>query len=351
MFLSDEGLERARDVAKAALAYMEQLGIPPYPRHFCVWYTHAMGEFPDLTRTIETLLSNNRPVTEEVSEELFERFFAVGREHSALRSAMQRVQETTLRLLGSLGEAGASTDRYNSALREITGDLEESRQPQEIRKLGLRLLEETQAMQRKMELVGQEFSTSAQVIQQLRVKLEGATRDALTDGLTGIANRKAFDMRLREAAVDAMETGGELCLLMLDIDHFKRFNDRWGHQTGDQALMLVAKTLVENVKGRDLTARYGGEEFAVILPRTVLADALTLAKQVQGNFAARKLVKKDTGERIGSITVSIGVTRFEPGESLARLIARADAALYTAKREGRNRVVAEEPARQLATAP
>jgi len=351
MFLSDEGRERASEIAKSALSYMDQLGIPPYPRHFCVWYTHAMGEFPDLTRTIETLLSNNRPVTEEVSEELFERFFAVGREHSALRSAMQRVQETALRLLGSLGDAGANTSRYSATLKEITGTLGEIQNPQEIRQLGLRLLEETQAMQRKMELVGQEFSTSAQVIQQLRIKLEGATRDALTDALTGIANRKAFDMRLREAAMDAMETGSELCLLMLDIDHFKRFNDRWGHQTGDQALMLVAKTLVDNVKGRDLTARYGGEEFSVILPRTLLTDAITLAKQIQQGFAARKLVNKGTGERIGSITVSIGVTRFEPGEALARFIARADGALYTAKRGGRNRVVAEEPERQLAASP
>ncbi|HYC13230.1 MAG TPA: GGDEF domain-containing protein [Stellaceae bacterium] len=351
MFLSDEGRERASEIAKSALSYMDQLGIPPYPRHFCVWYTHAMGEFPDLSRTISTLLSNSRPVTEEVSEELFERFFSVGREHSALRTAMQRVQETALRLLGSLGDAGANTDSYSATLREITGNLQESQHPQEIRQLGLRLLEETQAMQRKMELVGQEFSTSAQVIQQLRVKLEGATRDALTDGLTGIANRKAFDMRLREAAMDAMETGSELCLLMLDIDHFKRFNDKWGHQTGDQALMLVAKTLVDNVKGRDLTARYGGEEFSVILPRTLLSDAVILAKQIQQGFAAKKLIMKGTGERIGSITVSIGVTRFEPGEALARFIARADAALYTAKRGGRNRVIAEEPERQLAAAP
>ena len=172
----------------------------------------------------------------------------------------------------------------------------------------------------------------------------------LTDSLTGIANRKAFDATLREAAHQAMETGTDLSLLFLDIDNFKRFNDTWGHQMGDQALRLVAKTLMDNVKGQDLPSRYGGEEFAVILPQTALVDAVTLANKIRHAFAVRKLVKRDTGETIGGITVSIGVSHFEPGESLNHFVERADHALYTAKRDGRNRVVAEDTLQALAAA-
>jgi diguanylate cyclase len=130
-------------------------------------------------------------------------------------------------------------------------------------------------------------------------------------------------------------------LVMCDIDHFKTFNDTWGHQTGDQVLRLVANCLSENVKGRDTAARYGGEEFAVILPQTSLADAVGLADQIRGKVESKKLVKKSTGDILGMITISMGVAQYNPQESLDEFVARADTCLYAAKHAGRNRVVCE----------
>jgi diguanylate cyclase len=166
-------------------------------------------------------------------------------------------------------------------------------------------------------------------------------REAVTDALTGIGNRKFFEERMREGAREAMETGEPLALLFMDIDHFKRFNDTFGHQLGDQVLRLVAKTLVESVKGRDTTARYGGEEFAIMLPQTRLVDALRLAEQIRNTMMRRKIVSKNSGEDFGTITLSIGVSAYRPGEALGDMVRRADAALYYAKRNGRNRVASE----------
>ncbi|HWD28480.1 MAG TPA: GGDEF domain-containing protein, partial [Rhizomicrobium sp.] len=162
---------------------------------------------------------------------------------------------------------------------------------------------------------------------------------------TGIANRKAFDTELTAAIVEARASSQPLALFMCDIDLFKSFNDTWGHQTGDHVLRLVANCLSENTKGRDTAARYGGEEFAVIVRQADLGAAMRLAEQIRANVQSKKLVKKSTGDILGSITVSIGVAQLAPGEDSVTLIQRADMCLYSAKRSGRNCVIAQNDPR------
>jgi diguanylate cyclase len=135
---------------------------------------------------------------------------------------------------------------------------------------------------------------------------------------------------------------------MCDIDHFKKFNDSWGHQTGDQVLRLVANCLSDNVKGRDTAARYGGEEFVVLLRGTALADAARIADQIRHGVEGKKLVKKSTGDVLGTITISIGVAQFAPGETIEAVVRRADTCLYGAKHHGRNLVIAQDDARMVA---
>jgi diguanylate cyclase len=128
---------------------------------------------------------------------------------------------------------------------------------------------------------------------------------------------------------------------MTDIDHFKNFNDTWGHLTGDQVLRLVAMSMKQNVKGQDIAARYGGEEFAIILPNTVLRAAVTVADHIRRAVMSKELMKRSTGEHLGRVTISIGVASLQPSDTAATLIDRADACLYAAKRNGRNRVICE----------
>ncbi len=128
---------------------------------------------------------------------------------------------------------------------------------------------------------------------------------------------------------------------MFDIDHFKSFNDSYGHLTGDQVLRLVGISLKHTIKGQDITARYGGEEFAVILPNTALRQALTVADHIRRAVMAKELKKKSTGEILGRVTISAGVSMLRPGDDTDALIERADACLYIAKRSGRNQVICE----------
>jgi len=188
----------------------------------------------------------------------------------------------------------------------------------------------------------QRLDDSRQQISDLQDNLEAVRAESMTDSLTGVANRKLFDRTLSDAVEQARESGESLSLLMMDIDHFKRFNDTFGHQAGDGVLRLVAAAMKANVKGRDLVARYGGEEFSAVLPATALADALTVAEQIRQAVMAKELIKKSSGESLGNVTLSIGAATLEDGEDAEQLISRADRYLYSAKRGGRNRVMAED---------
>jgi diguanylate cyclase len=165
--------------------------------------------------------------------------------------------------------------------------------------------------------------------------------EILTDPLTSLANRKFFDEAIAKTIAAAHARREPLSLMLTDIDHFKKFNDSYGHLTGDQVLRLVAIAVKQNVKGQDISARYGGEEFAVILPNTALRSALTVADQIRRTVMNKELMKRSTGEHLGRVTMSIGVATLGQSESPQALIERADVCLYAAKRSGRNRVIGE----------
>jgi len=339
MFVGTDSVAETTGYGQSALASIMSLGIPPTPQNYAIWYEYHGGRNPDLRRTINVLVSNHKEFDETLLDELYERFFTTGRDQRAVRETARRVQETLREVMGAVGETKIGTDKYGETLRDVSSEMQSAQSP--LAPLVARLIEETNEMAQRSGELGYHLEQSARRIQTLKHNLDDVRREALTDGLTGIANRRNFDGVLRQLAAQSMETGEDLCLLIADIDHFKIFNDTWGHQTGDEVLKLVAKTLVDNVKGQDIVARFGGEEFAILLPKTNSRAAIAVSNTIRVAFENRRLVTKDSKRSVGSITVSIGVARYEPGEALAALIHRADAALYRAKHEGRNRIVAD----------
>jgi diguanylate cyclase len=158
-------------------------------------------------------------------------------------------------------------------------------------------------------------------------------KDFLTDALTGVADRRAFEYELTRRLAKWQQDRTPLCLVLLDIDHFKIFNDRYGHQAGDTVLKAVAKILQQTVRETDLVARYGGEEFGMILPNANVKDAKEVAEQ------ARNLIETSRIPYCGlmlRLTASLGVAQINPGEDITSLVQRADAALYCSKEAGRN---------------
>ena len=192
------------------------------------------------------------------------------------------------------------------------------------------------------------MEASSRQVDSLQTALQSVKIEALTDGLTGLANRRLFDETLRKRIGETEAGGAGMCLMMCDIDHFKRFNDTWGHLIGDQVIRYIAAVLRQHAHGDFLAARYGGEEFAIIFPRTRLTDALEVAAAIHGAIGSKRLTRKSTGEMIGAVTISVGVAEFRNGERAADLIGRADACLYASKRGGRDRITTDASASRSA---
>ena len=204
------------------------------------------------------------------------------------------------------------------------------------------VLTETRLSVSNSSLLTERLNTTTAEIQDLKKDLEEATRDAKTDMLTNLANRKSFDELLEKATRDADGSGLELCMIFCDLDYFKRINDKHGHLVGDQVLKVVATSLKSAVKGRDIVARYGGEEFAIVLLNTSLVNVKRLAENIRVEISSKHIQRKDNRESLGTITMSFGVARYYPSEGPESFLQRADRALYMSKRKGRN-AVSEAP--------
>jgi diguanylate cyclase len=243
--------------------------------------------------------------------------------------------------MAMIGAAAGNASNYTESLVEVAQKLGLASDAPAVRALVESLVQATQEMEKNNQALEARLNASKQEITQLQENLETVRNESLTDPLTSLANRKFFDSALAAAIEDAKSRGEPLSLMMTDVDHFKKFNDSYGHLTGDQVLRLVAMSVKANVKGQDIAARYGGEEFAVVLPNTALRSAITLADHIRRAVMAKELMKRSTGEHLGRVTVSIGVATLQKSDTVQSLIERADGCLYAAKHAGRNRVISE----------
>ena len=345
----DVDRDRAHAFAREAMAWMAQRNIAPTPDNYELIYAYVGGDNADLKHTIDGLIANGCKFDGNVTGILHQRYFRAPRDEDAIAELGDKISTELDSMLKLVESAGRDQAAYGNTLSRASGQLNNSNLNNgAIQSLIGQVLTATRAMEARSKALEDKLQNSSHEVTTLRERLESVRRESLTDQLTGIPNRRAFDTQLKDSIERAIETGEDLALFICDIDHFKKFNDTWGHQTGDQVLRLVANCLNENVKGRDTAARYGGEEFVAILPKTSLKDAVRLANQIRGVVESKTLVKKSTGDKLGTITISIGVAQYDINDSPEEFVRRADTCLYAAKRTGRNRVVSENDKESLA---
>ncbi|MCB1562533.1 MAG: GGDEF domain-containing protein [Alphaproteobacteria bacterium] len=336
-------IEKAQKYAERALQRIKSETLTPTPENYELWYVYYSEMNAEITRAIDLLVSENQQITDERCQELHYRFLSDRRENERVRMAGDKIQETIKSVGGLVATAKTSATKYSQTLHDVSEVLSQDTDGQNIRDLLDTVMSGTKEMVEQNRLFEEELTKSSQTMQELRRDLELVRKEALTDGLTLLANRKAFDTELRRMVQEAFENDTLCTLVMLDIDYFKSFNDNFGHQVGDQVLRLVAKTLFDGVKGRDVAARYGGEEFAIILPDTDIKGGLKVSDFLRKAVAGKEVINRNSGEKLGRITLSGGVAEYIKGESVESLLERADSALYTAKHNGRNQIVAAPP--------
>jgi diguanylate cyclase len=326
--------------ASLAIDLLRRSLIPPYPQFYELLYTYATGVNPALNARINSIFRDGDP-TVDLAEALYNEFLKAQDVNERISSVTERMSSRINDVHEAIDSAMVSASAFSGSLQAAASDLAEETSVEKLRETAAKLLRDTRAMQDTNRRLEQRLETSRADIASLQRDLDEVRRESMLDPLTKIYNRKSFDEGILRAIAEASVDGGPLCLLLVDIDHFKNFNDSYGHQTGDQVLRLVAMTLKSNIKGKDIVARYGGEEFAAILPSTDINGAAIVAENIRKAIQAKELLKRSTNEKLGRITASFGVALYRDGESPASLIERADRCLYAAKRAGRNRVYLE----------
>lgn len=326
--------DRVQDIAVMALERIEKEGLLPTPHNYELWFHYYQGE-PEVVRAID---GHKGKFEEALCQRIYQRTLSSAARDETVQKISDQVHQAIAEIALMLSSVKSATTEYGDQLDDASDRIASARSLEDLSEVVSAIVADTKKVVEHSQKLEIQLTNSSTQVAELRSNLESVRKEAMTDGLTGLSNRKAFDRYIEHAMNEARESKVPMVLLMLDVDHFKQFNDLHGHQIGDQVLRLVARTLTDGVKGRDIAARYGGEEFAIILPETPVHAGVAVANSLRKQVEMKEVINRTTGQHLGRITLSAGVAQYLPGESVADFIERADAALYQAKKNGRNRV-------------
>jgi diguanylate cyclase len=338
-----EGGPRSAEVLRTVLPHISKSGAWYAPTAYAVWYEHTVGMNPRLSANLNSRLRKSPRIDEAAIGELYADFI-LSRQVGNSKQLRKSLEELARRLTTAATASSGSTEQYARALQNGQAELGAVRDAEDLQGVLGRLLTSTQDARTSVAFLQSELQASQQQLSDMRERIEQLESEATKDPLTGLLNRRGFDQAVSRLRSDDSTVLVRSAVLVLDLDLFKRINDTYGHQFGDQVLCVLAKVLNSVIKGRDLAARFGGEEFAVLLPETSQADAVAVAERFREMLGQTKVRRTDRNEVVDQIAVSIGVAVPVDDEPLMRSIERADRALYRAKQDGRNCVRVADPA-------
>ncbi|WP_295708196.1 GGDEF domain-containing protein [uncultured Brevundimonas sp.] len=332
----------AYGLAQRVITEMESAGVWPTPLNFEIWLNAVHEPEGALATEIQRVLDAEGAISEADSERLAAKFLPRNKLSEQMRDAGAVLDRELSSVADVIAEAHRSQHAYGRTLAGASETISHTQDGQGLKTLVASLTSATEKAQAETAKLEQRLESSTEEIARLRENLDQVRREAMTDALTDLANRKAFDEQLARACAHADATGSPMTLALLDIDHFKRFNDTWGHQTGDQVLRYVASVLSRVCGETRFAARFGGEEFALIFPGEASGAVSCALEVIRKEIASRSLRRRSTNDDLGAVTISGGFAERQAGESLLALMERADAALYRSKRTGRNLISAAE---------
>ena len=329
---------KAYELAHGALQMMERAGVWPTALNFELWIHMMSDPQGALAQESERLLKSGEPITDFIAEDLAHTYLPKGKLQDQIKDAGEQLSHELANVSRVIKTAQKSSATYGRKLAGVTQELSADIEPANLRQLVSGLSDATTRVETENRELEQRLAASTAEVNKLRDHLVQVRREASTDGLTNLANRKTFDEELERACAEADASGGTVQLAVLDIDHFKSFNDTWGHQTGDQVIRYVASVIGRVGAPPRFAARYGGEEFAMIFAGESSAKVERLLHAIREEIASRRLKRRSTNDELGAVTVSAGFAERRHAEPPVSLMERADAALYESKRAGRNRV-------------
>jgi len=338
----NHSVEEAKKIGAEVFSRLEAENLPATPDLFELFFSYYSQNNSEVVRSIDIIVSQKFDLTLDRCRELHKRLLNSDKSQETLDKAEQMVGATLNDVDQMFDDIKSSNTNFSGSMDNINSDLNDALEPEKLKQLLSTVMGETQKMMSENKSLEKKLESSSFSMQQLKQEMEQVREEAYKDALTGIANRKRFDLEVVTLVAEARENDQPLSCIFMDIDHFKSFNDAYGHQIGDQVLRLVARSLQDGLKGRDFACRYGGEEFVIITPQTAIEGAMKIADILREAIKAKDIKNRKTGETLTRVTTSAGVAQLQDDEKIKDWVERADKALYQAKRKGRDRVFASD---------
>ncbi|MFA0079414.1 GGDEF domain-containing protein [Vibrio artabrorum] len=323
---------------KKAVPLMMKNRVSTTPANYALWYTYVDNAVPQLNEEMDGILEHYSICPPAVSEQLYNDYVASKAETNIndLRANLELlVSEVSNSMNDTLMDTSAFSDMIDKSFEGLAGVDHDSFSIDEVMSLVRQLVSESHHIRHSTKFLNSQLNAAALEITKLKAQLVEVQRDALFDNTTGLYNRRSFERDL-ETLCEAKQS---FCLILLDIDHFKDFNDTYGHLFGDMVLKGIARKLKLSCRDGICAYRFGGEEFALIVPNKSLRMTRQLADTNRRSLEKLSIKDRRSGKQVGNITASFGVAELEPGEAAQSLIERTDKLLYEAKSLGRNRVM------------
>lgn len=340
-----ETREASGELLRMILPLLAKQAAGFHPISYALWYEYAAGINPPLKEDMDKLMASGVPLDDSTVAMLYEQHISKRDDavSTRLRTELERMLQDLSKAANATGEEATA---YSKSLGGFGAQLKPGMEPEQLKMAVQAMLEQTEQMCVRTSQLESQLLDSSREVAKLRAELLRAKDEALTDPLTSIANRRGL-MKTIESIESNGDGLGNSCLIAVDIDHFKKCNDDYGHLFGDKVIRNVAQILCKMIKGQDTAARIGGEEFMILLPDTPIEGAEKLAEHIRATIAAGRIRTATAGE-VGKITISLGVTEYRAGDNIETYLARADKALYASKAGGRDRVTVDS-ARPLRT--
>ena len=330
-------MSSSNEILDRVVRLLAEGDISPTPSNYEFWYRYASGADPELIEAVDAVRRAVGKVTVRAMTNIRRELYG-GNGQGTFSRLIEDTERQLERMAGYVERSEHDARDYRGQLDEGSLALVDQVALDRQRALLARMVAQTNAMIEKTSALETELASSSSEITTLKADLEVARSESRTDPLTGLSNRKACVDYLEAHVLRAHSELRALSLIFLDIDHFKKFNDSFGHRVGDEVLRLVAQSLERFFHGVGYPARWGGEEFVIVVPGKALGDAVALADQFRQLVCSRSLRTRASQREIGRITLSLGVAQLGAGETPQQLIDRADRSLYDAKADGRDRV-------------
>jgi len=333
----NDGIDDSRRYLRLTLELIGKHELPTDPLNYCIWYEYVSGNNHELKAAVDNHLKKNGTFSAETNLQFYNQYIATDQERltSLVREELNKVFSE---IIGAVDTADQVFSQSANKMEVIDESIVPNLSEDQLKMIVKQIKHEITSLEDSSSSFQKQLQQANHEIDQLKSKMALYRTESLKDPLTQIDNRRGFDKALAENITHAQAHGTSLCLIIADIDFFKKVNDTYGHLVGDNVIRMVAATLKESIKGKDLAARIGGEEFAILLPDTPFDGAMKLANDIRLAFERLDLKKKTTGESLGKITLSFGVAAYREAEVTEDFINRADKALYQSKNTGRNKV-------------